>query len=789
MIQSNLICNFCEEEFNLSQKIPRMITKCGHSICEACLKIKIDEKNDFNCPIDYTVISPHFNLIDDFPKNLQLIEIIQFKIKEEIKRNEINIISFRENNFENHKFNNLSFEKEKNGLEEKNNFVNENNGFNNTNNFKENNSEIENEYIELAYSNDSNIEDMCGIHVKELSIFCNECGILICFDCALQNHRGHTFKNLEDVNEEIKNFKNKLDKFYLGIEKKTKNIKNEFFKIVYNPRLKKKYSFLKVKVNEIYEKEIKIIEKKKQNAINQLKIIFKDKEKYFDKTFDMKLSLDIKKIEIWKKESQEIFTILENNKKKNLGNLMNSIKNLNEDFFSQGQEIYRKLRKNLNNLKKEIKENFEIININENIYMPMHKNIYKEMPNVNPVSFYYKRSQRNSDTNSQNNFGKNSQKNIKKFIKYGPLNENKNFPNKNNSLRNFHTNSVNNFQIKKNLVSNSKGNLLINNKTKLPKFLLQKNPKLDTTSNYFDDHSTENNICSASFLKKNNNVPFNGFSSVHNLVGSQKNINSTYFDKRFSNKRYPLKNKLKNESLNLSFGKEQKDENLLDDSYVDILDDFEMKDNTNFSKVDIVYSDFYGNKKYGDKQKNNGKKKTRKKNLQKMNNFDKHNIYKNIKVPKKKIHLHTTKNDKKVSIKKKKIKNSSNKFKNLEKQLLKFEPEDLNLSNLKIKSQHLNSISKILNKSKNLKTLDLSKNIITDNGIKIFCSIFKKSKLKYINLSNNLLTENSFEFLLKYIEENIFLKNIGFENNQCTFDFDKKKIIQTFGNKGVFIKL
>ena len=806
MIQTYLICNFCQEEYNLSKKNPRMLTKCGHSICEECLLKKINEKIDFNCPFDYVVISPQYNLIDDFPKNLELMEIIEYENKG--KNNiEINLSSKEEktNSKKNKSFTNENVSNEKINFEEdnlsqENNFMNENSNFEITN-FEEDNLSQENNFnerdnsdgenIELAYSSDSGIEDMCGLHVKELTIVCNECEKLICFDCALQNHKGHTFKNFEDMNMEIKNFKNKLEKFYLGIEKKTKNIKDEFFKIIYFPELKKRYTFLKNKVNQIYEEEIKFIETKKKNGLNKLKNIFEEKEKIADKNFNMKLSLDVEKIEIWKNKSKELFSKIKNHKKSNISKLMNIIKNSNDILFINGEEIYNKLRKNLSQFKKEIKKNLHNIKLTENIY--------KKIPEESPRDFYYKRNLINSKKNGYINLNINtSHKNLNINTSHKNFNiiKNKNnfnnndlyhinkrnnlSHNKNYSLKNFQTNSVNNYQNSKKILKGSKKNLILSN-SKLPQFLLQKNPQLNSSSNFLEDHSTDNNICSASFLKKNDKFSFNGFSSVHNLMNSKKKNYNNYFDKRLSNKRLPMVNNLKSDSLNSIFiNNEKKDDNLLEISYVDVLEDLVREDKNQFSNLDIVYNDFYGDKNLVKEKKN-----------KKINKFDKHNIYRNIKVQKKKANA-KLKNDKKGLIKKKNKKKvkESNRFKNLEKQFLIYEPETLNLSNLKIKSHHLNSITKILNKSKNLKTLDLSKNKITDRGIKIFCSNFKKSKLKFIDFSDNLITESSFEFLLNYIEENIFLKNIKIENNHFDFNLIKKqKIVETFENKGVCLQL
>lgn len=45
-------CAFCNEDFDLVQRIPRLMNKCGHSICENCLSHFIKEEMDIICPVD-----------------------------------------------------------------------------------------------------------------------------------------------------------------------------------------------------------------------------------------------------------------------------------------------------------------------------------------------------------------------------------------------------------------------------------------------------------------------------------------------------------------------------------------------------------------------------------------------------------------------------------------------------------------------------------------------------------------------------------------------------------------
>ena len=45
-------CTFCEEGFNLSNKVPKMLTQCGHSICLECLETNLKNNKNIRCDID-----------------------------------------------------------------------------------------------------------------------------------------------------------------------------------------------------------------------------------------------------------------------------------------------------------------------------------------------------------------------------------------------------------------------------------------------------------------------------------------------------------------------------------------------------------------------------------------------------------------------------------------------------------------------------------------------------------------------------------------------------------------
>ena len=50
-------CKQCASEFNLTSRKPKLLPKCGDSICCECLERLRAKKDDFACPVDGIVYS------------------------------------------------------------------------------------------------------------------------------------------------------------------------------------------------------------------------------------------------------------------------------------------------------------------------------------------------------------------------------------------------------------------------------------------------------------------------------------------------------------------------------------------------------------------------------------------------------------------------------------------------------------------------------------------------------------------------------------------------------------
>ena len=75
-------CPICLINFNDHKNEPRILIKCGHSICLSCLKEKINfDEKILICPID-NLKYENINSVEIFPKNLALIELFKNKTLE-----------------------------------------------------------------------------------------------------------------------------------------------------------------------------------------------------------------------------------------------------------------------------------------------------------------------------------------------------------------------------------------------------------------------------------------------------------------------------------------------------------------------------------------------------------------------------------------------------------------------------------------------------------------------------------------------------------------------------------
>ena len=78
-MENKFLCRMCEEEYDLEERVPRILKQCGHCICTLCLQSAISKGLELSCPIDGTEIPLAGQTIEDFPQNVSLIHIISIK--------------------------------------------------------------------------------------------------------------------------------------------------------------------------------------------------------------------------------------------------------------------------------------------------------------------------------------------------------------------------------------------------------------------------------------------------------------------------------------------------------------------------------------------------------------------------------------------------------------------------------------------------------------------------------------------------------------------------------------
>ena len=79
-------CIICHIPFDDSIHLPRILNKCGHTVCSLCISKKIlsNKNNTFSCPKDNTIYSKIEN-IDYFLINKDILNKIKESRNENIK--------------------------------------------------------------------------------------------------------------------------------------------------------------------------------------------------------------------------------------------------------------------------------------------------------------------------------------------------------------------------------------------------------------------------------------------------------------------------------------------------------------------------------------------------------------------------------------------------------------------------------------------------------------------------------------------------------------------------------
>ena len=330
-MENNLMsCKFCEKLFDCQERIPRMIFKCGHSICTSCLKIYINcEKDIFICPEDKKEITIKNKTLDSFPQNYALVNIIQQNEKSEKK-------IFEENTFKDL-------------------------------NKKSDKEEIQSQSDSLI---SLNLGDLCIDHKKTLDIICLTCKKTICYQCALfEDHRNHQVKQQNEFLQELVGVKKDICKIKYNIDKNKENLFS--FKELLSDLLKKKSEEMDLNIEETFNIFLQKIKNEKQNILEEKKKAFLNFEEILRSK--IKTSYDFENdINNWEKRIDELTNNNTNEDMKEAFNIITKVEK--ENLLSKGKLLGKKIKDIIENCEKNTEEftkNMEIketINLNQDLF-------------------------------------------------------------------------------------------------------------------------------------------------------------------------------------------------------------------------------------------------------------------------------------------------------------------------------------------------------------------------------------------------------------------------------------
>jgi hypothetical protein len=310
-------CSLCNYQFNLTNKLPRLLIQCGHTFCHECLQQKLYKNLFIICPEDNNKYEK-INKIEDLPKNITVINLIQklenrkylgnhesnLKIENPlglssisdsftpIRKSHTPNISRTVNDTEKFIFSPPFCEQGQHIQIKTSNKINRDSIFSHTSDFK----------VDCPF--DANF---CIIHKRQLEIICLDDRMRICTSCALfGEHKNHNLRSEDDILREVSLKAEILIEFYEFIGKQTDKIENDENKILLLEAIKMHV----IKVSENKKNKMK-------NYFKELRFLLKTKEKElieeiedkYEKTFEKKaeeiekIFKNIKnKVVDWKKE-------------------------------------------------------------------------------------------------------------------------------------------------------------------------------------------------------------------------------------------------------------------------------------------------------------------------------------------------------------------------------------------------------------------------------------------------------------------------------------------------------
>ena len=343
-----LKCPICNNLYDSSLHIPKILINCGHTICSFCISIKIHENlnNEIICPYDL-LANNNITSADLLPTNRSLIDLIEnFDKNEKNKNLEINISPLE----------------------------------NTTSDFlRKSNS------IRTSLKNKPS--NICLKHSLPLNIICVDDKKKICSQCALQsNHFNHQIFTDEEFMNQIDNL---IDLFQDVDNKSQKYLnKNNISSSFILEKLNQKFNIYKENINKkikalidniIFQKNMILIflDERKNEILKKYNSTSYDIKQLIDQTKNW-MNLVQNKLEILneiKDPTIECIQLIDDDSNKNQIKLIQTGKQLNDrfSFINQTENIIKNLE--------EYEKNGIIITLNEKVF----NQIIIKKPNENKI--------------------------------------------------------------------------------------------------------------------------------------------------------------------------------------------------------------------------------------------------------------------------------------------------------------------------------------------------------------------------------------------------------------------
>jgi hypothetical protein len=270
----DLDCSLCQSLYNLSNKLPRLLTKCGHTFCQECL-ISGLESGIHNCP-ENCHATESISSIEDLPKNMTVINIMQ-KIQKRKK----------------------TIPKETNTKSDSNSSLNLPTNISNL--------AIEKPPMQSRHTltqlpipaPDFNPLSTCLQHRRPLEIVCLDHCVKICTTCALfGDHKNHSLRSEDDIIKETSIKAEILIQYYEIIEKNADKFEEE-------SQGGENITHLIGKVKAKSDKMKEMI----RNYFSELRFILETKENMLIEEVHLKFEKEfMKKCEIYETYKNSVFT-------------------------------------------------------------------------------------------------------------------------------------------------------------------------------------------------------------------------------------------------------------------------------------------------------------------------------------------------------------------------------------------------------------------------------------------------------------------------------------------------